>query len=185
MSIIRDSSSQEVVLVWLQAELESERFGEDLKKTLDKYNLSSKFITSPNLLDDNDNILRLQVLKDYRDWFKDDVYDYTWQLAELTKDDVSTLSYIDYSYWNELSDNTHFVGAAAKNIKLIKTVFDVSNKHFFDIAKAVEAGEQFSPIILIERSDRLEIVEGHARATGYMLANKPNNPIQALIGAQN
>lgn len=45
MNIIRDSSPEEVVLIWLQAELESERFGEDLKKSLDKYNLNPKFIT--------------------------------------------------------------------------------------------------------------------------------------------
>lgn len=182
MKVIRNSSLDEAVLVWLQAELTSDRFKNDLQKSLDKYELSTQIITNPDLSDKSENGLRLKVLKDYRDWFEDDVYIYDWKLVELAVDDVQALHYIDYSYWNELSDNTHLVGVASENVKRGKVVFDVSNAHFFDIAKAVETGAQFAPIIVLEREQGPEIIEGHARATGYLLADNVTKPLQAVIG---
>lgn len=183
MKIIRSSSPDEVVLAWLQAELKSKRFQNDLQRSLDKYELSTSIITSPNLSDVSENSLRLKILKDYRDWFKDSVYAYDWKLIELAVDNVKALRYIDYSYWNELSDNTHLVGVAAENVKLGKVVFDLSNAHFFDIAKAVESGAQFAPIVVLEKEQGLEIVEGHARATGYLLAHTPTEQLQAIVGS--
>lgn len=183
MKIIRTSSPDEAVLVWLQAELKSRRFQNDLQKSLDKYGLSSQIITDPDLSDKSENSLRLKALKDYRDWFEDDVYAYDWKLVELAVDDVKALRYIDYSYWNELSDNSHLVGVAAENVKRGKVVFDVSNAHFFDIAKAVESGAQFAPIVVLEKEQGLEIVEGHARATGYLLADSPTEQLQAIAGS--
>jgi hypothetical protein len=183
MKFIRDSSPDEAVLVWLQAELGSTRFKDDLRKSLEKYGLSPDIITRPNLSDISDNKLRLKVLKNYRDWLEDDFYIYKWSLAELTTDDVKALKYIDYSYWNELSDNTHIVGVAAENIKQGKIVFNVNNGHFFDIANAAEAGVQFAPIVVLRRKQSLEIIEGHARATGYLLASNHIKPMLALIGS--
>jgi hypothetical protein len=182
MNIIRSSSPDEAILAWLQAELTSKRFQNDLKKSLDRYGLSSQIITDPNLSDKSENSLRLKVLKDYRDWFEDDVYAYDWKLVELAVEDVKALRYIDYSYWNELSDNTHLVGVAAENVKRDKVVFDVSNTHFFDIAKTIETGAQFAPIVVLKREQSLEIVEGHARATGFLLADNATKPLQAIVG---
>lgn len=182
MKTIRTSSPDEAVLVWLQAELKSKRFQNDLQKSLDKYNLNAQIITNPDLSDASENSLRLKVLKDYRDWFEDDVHAHNWELVELTADDIKTLRYIDYSYWNELSDNTRLVGVAAQNVERGKIVFDVSNANFFNIAKAVEAGTQFPPIVVLENNQGLEIVEGHARATGYLLSSNHSKPLQAIIG---
>lgn len=182
MKTIRTSSPDEAVLVWLQAELKSKRFQNDLQKSLEKYEINAQIITSPSLSDVSENGLRLKVLKDYRDWFEDDVYVYNWKLVELSTSDIKTLRYIDYSYWNELSDNTHLVGVAAENVERGKVIFDVSNAHFFELAKAAEAGTQFAPIVVIEKEQGLEIVEGHARATGYLLANSSTEPLRAIIG---
>ncbi|NCU29810.1 hypothetical protein EOM60_04355 [Candidatus Saccharibacteria bacterium] len=183
MKIIRASSPDEAVLVWLQAELKSRRFQNDLQKSLDKYGLSSQIITNPDLSDKSENGLRLKILKDYRDWFEDNIYAFDLKLVELEVDDIKALRYIDYSYWNELSDDTRLVGVAAKNVERGKVVFDVSNAHFFDIAKAVEAGTQFAPIVVLEREQGLEIAEGHARATGYLLADSSSEQLQAIVGS--
>ena len=182
MKIIRTSSPDEAVLVWLQAELKSNRFQNDLQKSLDKYKLGTQIITKPNLSDVSENSSRLKVLRDYRDWFKDDVYAHNWELVELTPEEVKGLRYIDYSYWNELSDNTHLVGNAAENVRRGKAVFDVSNDNFFSIASAVETGTQFTPIIVLDHKQGCEIVEGHARATGYSLIDKPDKPLLAVVG---
>lgn len=182
MKTIRTSNPDEAVLAWLQAELQSKRFQNDLQKSLDKYGLSTQFITNPNLDDMSENNSRLKVLRDYRHWFKDDVYAYSWELVELTSEEVKEIRYIDYSYWNELSDNTHLVGIAAKNVRRGKVVFDVRNDNFFSIANAVEAGTQFPPIIVLDRKKGREIVEGHARATGYSLVANPDKPLLAIVG---
>ncbi len=182
MKTVRTSSPDEAVLVWLQAELKSKRFQNDLQKSLDKYRLDVKIITKPNLSDASENSSRLKVLRDYRDWFKADVYVYDWELVELKLQEAKELLYIDYSYWNELSDNTHLVGIAAKNVRCGKVVFDVSNDNFLSIASAVETGTQFPPIIVIERKQGRVIVEGHARATGYSLVTSPSKPLLALVG---
>lgn len=182
MKTVRASSPDEVVLVWLQAELKSKRFQNDLQKSLDKYKLDTQVITKPNLSDVSENNSRLKVLRDYRNWFKDDLYASGWGLVELASQEVKELRYIDYSYWNELSDNTHLVGVAAKNVKRGKVVFDVSNDNFLSIARSVEAGTQFPPIIVLEREHGREIVERHARATGYSLVDSPDKMPLAIVG---
>lgn len=45
------SSPDEAVIVWLQSELKSKRFQDDLYKSLDKYGLDEHIITKPNLSD--------------------------------------------------------------------------------------------------------------------------------------
>ena len=113
--------------------------------------MGSQIIRNPDLTIKYENKSRPKVLKDYRDWFEDDVYVYGWKLVELTLDNVRGFHYIDYSYWNELSDNAHLVGVAADNTRRGKIVFDVSNTYFFDIAKAVETEVHFTPIVVLER----------------------------------
>ena len=78
MKTVRASSSDEVVLVWLQAELKSKRFQNDLRKSLDKHDLDAQIITEPDLSNRPENDSRLMILKDYRDWFEDDVDAYRW-----------------------------------------------------------------------------------------------------------
>lgn len=171
MKHLKSIDPDEVVTVWLRTELNSKRFQNDLKKSLSEYSLDTNIITAPNLNNKEENQLRLKVLKDYRSWFKDDIYSYSWELVELTHEDVRKLRYIEYSYWNELSDNTHLAGVAAKNVEQGKVVYDISNDNFWDIAKAMDNSKDFEPVIILEREYGLEIVEGHARATGYLLSS--------------
>ena len=41
----------------------------------------------------------------------------TWHEAEMTRQEIGGLRYVDYSYWNELTDNTHLVKDGVKNIR--------------------------------------------------------------------
>lgn len=143
-------------------------------------------ITSADLDNDSENETRLAVLRTYRDWMQDDLDDYSWQLAELTLNDVRKLHYIDYSYWNELSEGTHEVGTGADNVRKGKTIFDVPNDTFWSIAEAFEVGETFEPIIVLKENDDApgRIIEGHARSTGYLLATDLKKPLAAIIGTR-
>ncbi len=184
MQIIRNSSPQEAVLSWLQAELNSKRFQIDLRASLKKFNAPQSLIIVPNLDDQQENALRYKILKEYRNWFNDDMDSYDWSVIDLYLSDVEQLEYIDYSYWNELSDNTHKVKPAANNIRGGKVVFDVPNDNYWLVAKEMELGKYFAPIIILKDGTNLssKIVEGHVRATGYALADKPPKALRAIQG---
>lgn len=186
MKTIRNSSPEEATLEWLKAELNSDRFRSDLDTALLKLSSDEKIITDADLSNEDENQTRWNILKSYRDWLDKDFEDYEWELVELDQADASELRYIDYSYWNELSDNTRKVGVAAKNVMNGKVVFDVPNDKFFSVAEAVENGLDFGPIVVVSSSNKQnnEIVEGHLRATGYVMAQKPIKPLRALIGTK-
>ena len=184
MNIIKTSNSDEVVLEWLKAELTSERFSPALKNALKDANEDESIIINANLSDDTKNRKRLSILKSYRDWIDEGFETLDWGWVELNQMDVDRLKYIDYSYWNELSDNTRLVHQAVANIEKGKLVFDVPHDRFRSVAKAVEAGVALPPIILVQSThdDSLEILEGHLRATGYALAKQAITPLIAIIG---
>lgn len=184
MKVIRKSSASEVTMEWLRAELDSERFGEDLRAAVNKSGYDETIITTANLVDNSANKARWTILKSYRTWLDCDFVDYDWDEVELSNDEVANLSYIDYSYWNELSDGTRKVGRAAANVAEGVVVFDVPNDGFFSVAKSVENGTRLPPIIVVNDKDRgtWEILDGHLRATGYILALKAKQPLKAMWG---
>lgn len=195
MKIIQPSSSSEAILAWLRAELNTGRskdsdaeqtIREEIIDALARHDADLTLITHADLDNDKENKTRLAVLRTYRDWMQDDLDKYSWRLAELTASDVRKLHYIDYSYWNELSNGTHEVGVGANNVRNGTTIFDVSNSIFWSIAKAFEADEIFEPIIVLREDDNApgRIIEGHARSTGYLLATNVKRPLIAIVGTK-
>lgn len=182
MKIIRKSSSAEMILEWLKAELISSRFSSDLKNAIKELGTDENIITNADLDSTEENEKRLSILKKYRGWFELDVDTYDWQLAELDQDEAGKLKYIDYDYWNELSSQTGLVEKAAQNVKQGMVVFNVPNDAMLSIAKAAESGGDFPPIIVVSKKDEGEIIEGHLRATGYVLAGSVSKPLNAIVG---
>ncbi len=189
MKIIASTTDPHVVLEFLKAELNSERFSHVLKDALSSEETEETIISSPNLTDLTQNMQRELVLGRYRGWkrnqfifhnFPSDVH---WYEIELTQNDISALLYINYSYWIKLSNGSKKVGDAAMTIAMGKEVMEQSNQRFLEVANEIRANKQFPKIILV--SDSLEgdltILEGHLRATAYALAETPKT-IKALLG---
>lgn len=184
MKVVKDSWSSEAVLEWLKAELNSSRFCTDLRAAINKAGCSEEIIVAADLNNTRENETRWHILRDYRKWLDRNFDDYDWQLVELNREEVGSLQYIDYSYWNELSDGTRKVERAATNVAGGKIVFDVPNDRFFSVAKVVEAGTPLPPIIVVSdhNGNSSEILEGHLRATGYLLAKQSQQPLKAMWG---
>lgn len=112
--------------------------------------------------------------------------DLTWYEAEITGQELGNLRYVDYSYWNELTGNTHLVKDGVTSIQQGRIVFDVPHDRFWAVAERVVNGDHdFEPIIAWGRdSDSpLEILEGHLRATAFGLAgDKAPAAITVLVG---
>ncbi len=184
MEIIRKSTAEEATLEWLKAEMNSARFSDDLHAAVEALGYDEKLITVADMTNMQDNESRWGILKKYRNWIERDFSDYDWQIVQLDHGEVGNLKYIDYSYWNELSDGTRRVGRAAMNVAEGKIVFDVPHDRFHSVAKLVEDGTSLPPIIVVSNGDdnEGEILEGHLRATGYALARQTVKPLRAVWG---
>jgi len=192
MKLLKKIPESTMVAAYLKAELHSERFSDDLKRAAEKLGVNEAIILTPNLEDDHENELRAQVFGDYRGYkqnremftgFPDDL---AWYEAELDREEVGNLRYVDYSYWNELTDQTHLVKDAVKNIQKGKIVFDVSNDRFLRFADKIAHGEyEVEPFIVWgnDTHSPLELLEGHLRATALGLAgDKAPEHIKVIVG---
>lgn len=194
MKLLSRTPESAMVAAFLKAELESERFSGELRKVLQSLSIDEQIIATPNIRDEPQNQLRAKVLGDYRGYkqnreiftnFPDNL---TWYEAELSRDEIGNLLYVDYSYWNELTNHTHLVKDAVKNIQKGKVVFDVPNDRFLAVAEKVRQGEHnFEPMILWGKDEHspLTILEDHLRATAFGLASdKAPKTIQVIVGVQ-
>ena len=188
MKIIRESNENEFVFNFLAGELNSARFKDDLKKSLSLLNLSEFIITNANLGNEKENTLRKELLGQFRGYGKNiDLFENfpqieSYKLCEFTNDDLKNIYYINYSYWNELSDYTSLPMVAAKNILNGKTIFDVSNESFLHGAEKIVNGEKFPPMIFLTYDyTSFIILEGHSRMTIFALQPDYFKNVQAFV----
>lgn len=192
MKLLTQIPESKMVATFLKAEYSSERFSGELKKIMQKLSADAKIITTPDLKDEHENHVRAQVLGDYRGYkqnrniFTGFPHDLIWYAAALERKEIGSLNYVDYSYWNELTDHTHLVKDAVKNIQKGKVVFGVPNDRFLAVAEKIKQGEHnFEPMILWGKDEHspLTILEGHLRATAFGLAGEQApKAIRVIVG---
>ncbi|MGI6705582.1 MAG: hypothetical protein ACOX6S_04760 [Clostridia bacterium] len=178
MDLISQISEDEIIAEFLKAEINSPRFRDEIIAALN--GIDDKLITQPNLHSDMENRLRKEILgkvRGYgqnRDLFENFPSDVTWYRANIHKAELHNVMYIDYSYWNALSNNTRLPIHARANILKDVRVFDVSNQGFFEIHSLFKKGVSFPRLILVSMNPntRIVVLEGHARLTGYFLEPK-------------
>lgn len=176
MIILEKASEEQMILCFLSGELKSERFSDKLKAAMEKLSTDDSIILKANLNYKNENELRKKLLGEFRGYDKNQgLFEnfpsvQSYEFARFDIEELSKIKYINYSYWNELTDNTSCPLDAAVNIKKGKIVYDVSNQPFLEGVKLLQEGKVFEPLILLT-SDYNEfiILEGHSRATIYAL----------------
>ncbi|HEV7454378.1 MAG TPA: hypothetical protein VGO07_03905 [Candidatus Saccharimonadales bacterium] len=192
MKLLKEILETAMVAAFLKAELPSARFGDELKKAMNALGVAESIISEPNVENETENELRARVLGSYRGYrqnrqiFQGFPADLSWYEAELAREEIGGLHYVDYSYWNELSDHTHLVKNAVANINKGKIIFNMSNDRFLAVAEDIRHGQHdFEPMIVWGESKApvLTILEGHLRATAFGLAGE-NAPatIKVIVG---
>ncbi|MGN0638867.1 MAG: hypothetical protein ACI4J0_10890 [Huintestinicola sp.] len=186
MKKLRTVTENEVILSFLQGELGSRRFGKDMEAAINKLGISKDIITNGSILSDEENLLRKDLLGEYRGYpdsgiFTNFPHITEWIYAEFSENDLDNIRYIDYSYWNELSDGTSRPCAAARNILRGKEVFGVSNQNFLDAAESLKTAS-FPPVILITCNDKYLAIEGHLRLTAYAMVPDKFSGTHGYIG---
>jgi hypothetical protein len=190
LKYLKVGSEEEMVAIFLKAELDSPRFSKLIKKNSKKFNVPLSVIEHPDLRDSNQNQQRSKILTSYRGWgtrtkmFENFPSKLRWEWWELNKSDVLNLCYVDYSYWNELSRGSHLVKDGVQTVRDGVEIYGVSNQQYLDLAQKIDKNASLPPLILDQaRSEgRLEIIEGHVRATAFGLSKQKNITVKALIG---
>jgi hypothetical protein len=190
MKILRSTTEDDMIAVFLGGEYTSARFGRQVRKAMEKLKAEDAVITDPDLTNRNENDERRKILKLARgyasgkSWFTGMPKNIAWYRAEFERKELPNIRYIVYSYWIELTNGTLRAGDAVKTINDGQEIFGVSNEPFHKLADAIASGQTFPPIIIVGTgASDLVVLEGHARLTGYLLAGqKAPAKLEAIVG---
>ena len=187
MNLIRKTNEAEMILEFLKGELNSKRFNEDLNNAINELGLDSSIILNGNIEDEQENNDRLKIMKKFRGYPDEELFERfpnieEWKFLELNESDIDNIYYIDYDYWNELSNGTSKPVEAAKVIKSGKEIYEVSNQPFLDGVEYNKTNK-FPPVILITcNNEKYLIIEGHSRMTVYGFNSNKLNGTYAYVG---
>jgi hypothetical protein len=183
MRDIASVTEDEMVLAWLRAEIDSPNWSSPVRQGLTAIRRDETLICKPDLLSKEQNTLRNLLLGYYRGYkrnlglFRHFPEDVTWRLVELDRDDFIKLLYLNNEPTSHyLSDTTRSAVAGARNSG------NKSNAFINGVVEAIKRGESnFPPIIAVEKEEQLVLMEGHTRATAYIITN--HEPVQAIVGS--
>lgn len=173
MKIIRESNEDEMLLEYLKSEINSRRFGKRLKKTLTELNISEDIILNGNLENKAENEQRKLIMEKFRGYPKYDIFErfpkeLKWFYVEFEEGDIDKIFYLNWEYWNEISNWTSKPTEASKNIYNGVEIFDVSNQPYFKGLEYLESNNKFNPIVVLTcNGEKFVLIEGHSRMTVY------------------
>ena len=190
MKIIKQSTENEMIYEFLKMEIASIRYAEQIKSILDELHLSTEIITNGNILSQQENAARAEMLNRFRGYGRNEELftnypaSVNWVWAIFGNEDIEKIKYIEYSYWNELSNYTGSPAEAAKTIRAGKTIYDVPNDGFLIAAQKLKNGCTFPPLICLtdETESRYILLEGHLRMTAYALEPEFFQNVSVLVG---
>jgi len=194
MDDLGKATEDQVILAWLQAEIESPEFQAYLVgNPPNPANLSValKAARSPDLHDGAQNELRRQIITSVYGFgqspgsFQGLGADIGWRRFRLSTDEVGELLYARQgAAWPILAPATRKVAEGATNVGHVFTG-DSTNMVVLSLASGLCHSDKKVPeIIALRRPDgHLVILEGHARATAIVLeAHRFPNGVQAYVG---
>lgn len=192
MNYLRDSSEDEMISEYLRAEYLSERFSEQIKTEMSKLLIDERMVLSADIESAKENARRKELLSEFRGYgLNQDMFERfpmitTWSLCCFTRDDLEQIRYIDYSYWNELSDGTHLPIVAAETIRKGVSIYGQNNDGFLRAAEYIRSGGTFPRMFFLTSDfENFVIVEGHLRMTAYALAPECFNQVGVIVGQCN
>jgi len=174
MRLLRAASEDDMVAVFLAAEVTSERYGPRIRQILARLGPPRGIAGQPDTSDEAANAIRRQVLAAYRHYPSGDVFtgmpaDVTWHHAALTPAELATVQYIDYPYWTDFSGGTRLAADGARRLGPWQDM--PPGTIYRQVAENLRDGKLPPPIILLGEPGpaNLIVIEGHKRLTGLLL----------------
>jgi hypothetical protein len=194
MEDLGDATEDQVMLAWLQAEIESLDFQQYIVGDPPNpayLSMALKAARSPNLKDREQNELRRRIITKTHGFgqgtgsFQGLDNDIKWRRIRLTTAEVAEMLYARQTgAWMILSPVTRKVAEGATNVGHVFTG-DSTNMVVLSLASGICHSEKKVPEIIALRAPdgRLVILEGHARATAIALeAHRFPHGVQAYVG---
>ncbi|HEX2646579.1 MAG TPA: hypothetical protein VHO95_05085 [Candidatus Dormibacteraeota bacterium] len=188
------ATEDQVILAWLQAEIESADFQAYVignPPNPANLSLALKAARSPDLRDQTQNELRRQIITSIYGFgkgtgsFEGLTDDIKWRRVNLTTDEVAEMFYARRDgAWHLLSPATRKVAEGATNVGHVYTG-DQTNMVVLSLASGIcHSDKRLPEIIALRRPDgHLVILEGHARATAIVLeAHRFPHGVHAFVG---
>lgn len=186
MRLLHPTTEADMTAVFLKAEIASARFGDKVIAQLKRDHRERTIVDKPDLTNALENAYRRQLLAAYRAYVFEELPAHTtWYRALLQRDEVAKIRYIDYDYWNELSNNSRLPAVATEAIRAGREIYGESTQVFLDGAQALRAGAHFPELIVVGTSPDavLTVYEGHGRLTAYLLAPECiPEPLEVIVG---
>jgi hypothetical protein len=179
------ASEDDVVLAFLQAEIDSPKWGRHYRAAMQARGLErASLISAPDLSDAQANRDRMSLLGDVRGFgrgiglFRGFPLDVEWKQVMVEPSDFQRLKYISGDAdWLDLSGGTRVVQEGARNFETNSRIAASVHR----TRREIEQGRCTAGLILVEGGrGELVIVEGHTRATAYAVLSDRSFP--AFVG---
>lgn len=167
-----------MVLAFLRGEVDSERFGNDVRRALDSVG-GLGLVERPDLGSDQENQARAQALSVARGWPDREVFEgfparVEWFHGAFAPAALDRVRFIDYSYWNELSGGSRRPADVRRTLeagRLPDWLVELGTSWPFESADRLAATEAVDDLIVMAPPDLAELVllEGHARLTAIFV----------------
>jgi hypothetical protein len=174
--LLRPISEDEMVAVFLRAELDSSRYGERLRGFLARDGRVPDVLRRPDLDDPEANGYRRGLLEEHRAYEpRDGLFGgfpkrVDWFRAVLSRDEVLDILYINWDWWLTISDDTRRPRVAARRIRDGLVPGSTVEEHE-PLAAALRGNPLPAELIVATTRERspLVVLEGHFRLTAYAL----------------
>jgi hypothetical protein len=182
-----------MVAAFLRAEIGSSRYSARINVCLAQLGWHRRLIDLPDITSASENQARRTVLQGYRGYPDQALFarfpsDAVWRRVMLEPRDFANLRYANDARGNQLlmrlSGGTRRVMDGARN--LTNGPYSEETAHFGQVAAALRGGRTFAPLITVQCEDgSLILLEGHARATAYVIERFAENVETFVASAPN
>jgi hypothetical protein len=188
----RPVAEPEVVLAFLRGEIDSERFGDEVRRAVAEAG-GLELVRHPDLASAEENRARERALGAARGWRGSGMFEgfpeqVDWYHGVVPPGVLARVRYIDYSYWNELSGGTRRpadVPAVLRSGRLPGWVRELGTDWCEQFAARFDTAETVDGLIVLATPDlgRLVVVEGHARLTAIFVGGHERRlTVRAYLG---
>jgi hypothetical protein len=178
MRVLAPATEDDMVLLFLRAEIDSTRFAPTLLETLAELGRDRSLVDHADTTDAEENAARREALARSRGYLRNEAVfsgfpdDTSWSWAMLTPDELAAVRYIDWDYWLDVTGGTR---RPADAIERMRDEWGSEGNDVRAIADTVARGSLPLEIIVLGRppGEDLVVLEGHVRLSALLL--RPEN----------
>jgi len=186
------ATEADMVLAFIKAEVDSVRFGALYQNCFDQlkpYGFDrGALVDGADIHSAQQNAVRKEILKAIRGYGANQFLfirfptNVTWRRLALEQMDLCKLKYANCPPWVELSNNTRLVTEGAKNLGPDTPAKDDA-ANIRAVADDLKRGRRYPELIGVDDPNgHIILMEGHTRATAYVLAKLPER-VECIVGS--